>query len=652
MKKTFFNIIALFACVLSFDSCESYLDIDEYIYDKMTIDSVFTSKQRVLEYINGTAAYLLDESKLVTGASYPSGLATDDAFTPWVDWNHHAMYLMIDQITPRSTYGFNPWGNFYKGIRKANILLARINECKELTDLERRDYTGRAYFLRGYFYYSLMRMYGPVPLLPETAFDTDETADNASYERSSYNDCIEFVCSDFEKAAAYLLVDREEVDQYIPTKGAALAVMARLQLYAASPLFNGNTYYSEWKRSDGTPFISQQEDKARWGKAATAFKQVIDLGKYELNTVPKIVSSKGVGTLPLPTTVSNADFPDGAGNIDPYKSYKTIFDGSILPIHNKELIYYSVRNDGDDWTFYPNPLGGINGFSVTQDMVDSYRMADGRQYSEASATEKSWEAVGSGLTFSDNYVLSADRARMHDNREPRFYASIGFNYCVWPGTSFKGTEPVKYFAANYFKDGNSQPSGVYSVDYNRTGYTSRKYINQEDISLWQGSKKAKTYPMFRYAEVLLGYVEAMNEMDGSYTDEKSGITVSKNTTEMVKYFNMVRYRAGLPGITEAEASNYQTMKDLIKQELRVEFAFEDHRYYDLRRWKDAYNAYNMPITGMDVSANVSEREKFYTIRVWNTEVSMKRTFSNKMYFFPIDQYVLDRNAKLVQNPGW
>jgi hypothetical protein len=647
-----FVFMTVLALVLSLSACEDFVDIDAYVYDKVTIDSVFISKERTLQYINGTAAYLKDESKLFTGASFPSGLAADEAFTPWVDWNHRAMYLLVDQITPRDTRGFNPWGTYFKGIRKTNIILARIHENKELTDMERRDYTGRAHFLRAYFYYTLLRLYGPVPILPDTAFDTDESAGNASYERSSYDDCVAYICADLEKAAELLPTDREQSFLYLPTKGAALAVLARQRLYAASPLFNGNTYYADWLRSDGTPFIAQSADPAKWGQAAVAFKRIIDLGKYELNLTPKIVSNKGVGTLELPATVSSENFPYGAGDIDPYKSYRTIFDGSILPAHNKELIYFSVRNDGDDWTFYPNPLGGINGFSVTQDMIDAYRMADGRQYSEASDAEKSWQAVGSGLTFSEDYVLAPERAHMHNNREPRFYASIGFNYTVWPGTSFRGTEPLKNFVANYYKDGNSQPSGTVRVDYNRTGYTARKYINQEDINHWNSSKRSKTFPIFRYAEVLLGYVEALNEMEGTYTDDHSGVSVTKNTSEMVFYFNQVRYRAGLPGITEADAADYEAMKRLIKQERQVEFAFEDHRYYDLRRWKDAYNAYNKPIRGLDVSANTSERQKFYTVRIWNTELAMKRVFSNKMYFFPIDQYVMDRNAKLVQNPGW
>lgn len=492
-----------------------------------------------------------------------------------------------------------------------------------------------------------------MPIEPDEPYASDTEASTASVERASYDDCVEYVCNNFEKAAEYLPVSREKAYQYVPTRGAALAFEARQRLYWASPLFNGNTYYADWKRSDGTNFISQQEDKSRWGKVAALYKRIIDMNKYALNTVEKIATTDHVaGTLPLPSTVSKEPFPNGAGDIDPYKSYKSIFDGSIEPEHNKELIYFCPRSDADDWTFYPNPLGGINGFSVTQDMVDSYRMADGRQYSEATDEEKSWRAVGQGKTFSEDYVLAPERAHRDDNREPRYYASIGFNYCVWPCTSYTGTEAKKNFVATYYKDGNSQPTGTVKVDYNRLGYTCKKYVNQEDIMNWQGSRKPKTYPIMRYAEVLLGYVEAMNEMTEPYTDPVNKITVSRDVQQMMFYFNQIRYRAGLPGITTAEASDYETMKKLIKQEWKVEFAFEDHRYYDLRRWKDAPDAMNKPVTGLDVSAKMAEREQFYTVRVWNTEKTMKRVFKNKMYFYPISKTILQRNGKLVQNPGW
>ena len=150
----------------------------------------------------------------------------------------------------------------------------------------------------------------------------------------------------------------------------------------------------------------------------------------------------------------------------------------------------------------------------------------------------------------------------------------------------------------------------------------------------------------------MGYVEAMNEMEDSYTDEVTGITVTRDVSEMVKYFNQIRYRSGLPGISVAEASDYETMKNLIKHERQIEFFFEDHRYYDLRRWMDAPEVMSKPVTGLDVTARRAQRESFYTTKIWNTETAMKRVWNNKMYFFPISQNVLDKNGKLVQNPGW
>lgn len=649
----------LLALVLSawiFTSCEKYIDIDKYVYDKTTIDSIFVTKTKTLEYINGTAAYLQNESNFAgdwwARTSFISGMASDESFLPWADDNHPGVKFLIDQITPRST-GINPWPGYYKGIRKANIILARIDGNPELTDAEMRDYKGLAYFLRAYFYYSLVRLYGPVPILPDVAFDTDASVVSTSFERSSYDDCVEYICSNMEKAAELLPRDRPVAFQYMPTKGAAMAVIARMRLYSASPLYNGNTFYSGWKRTDGTPFISQTADPAKWGKAAAAFKGIIDLGKYQLYTSPKIVNTKGTGTLELPETndpnLKTNNFPNGAADIDPYKSYKSLFDGKVAPESNPELIYFSGEAGVNTIFALPAKQGGLSVLSVPKDAVDQFRMADGRQFSEATDAEKSWQAVGSGKTFSENYLLSADRAYMDDNREPRYYASIGFNHCIWPGTTYTGPDAnVRNMNCTYYKDGNARGS---DFNYNRTGYTVRKWINQEDINTW-GSPKYKVYPIFRYAEVLLGYVEAMNEMNGSYTDEATGSTVAKDVDQMVKYFNEVRYRAGLPGITTAEAGNYDIMKSLIKQEMQIEFFFEDHRYYDLRRWMDAPEAMRMPVVGLDVTAKAAERENFYTPKIWNTEAVMKRLWSNKMYFFPIDQNVLDKNGKLVQSPGW
>lgn len=652
------GLFALVFSVIVFTSCEKYIDIDEYVYDKTTIDTIFVSKTKTLEYINGTAAYLKNESNFVgdwdARTPFPSGMGSDEAIQPWVNGDHAGSCLVVDQVTARDTRNANIWPDYYRGIRKANIILARIEGNPELTDAEMREYKGLAYFLRAYFYYSLVRMYGPVPILPDEPFETDAAVESVSFERSSYDDCVEYICANMEQAAQMLPRDRGLSFQYMPTKGAAMAVIARMRLYSASPLFNGNSFYSSWKRTDGKPFISQTADPARWGKAAASFKRIIDLGKYELYTAQKIVNDRGTGTLELPETndpnLKTNNFPDGAADIDPYRSYKSIFDGSVTIESNPELIYFSNEANINNRFAFPAKQGGNSTLSVSKDVVDQFRMADGRLFSEATDEEKSWQAVGTGQTFSEDYTLSADRAKMDDNREPRYYASIGFNHGFWPGTSYTGTgSDVVNFVATYYKDGNARGS---DYNYNRTGYTIRKWAHQEDNRDYWGKSKPKTYPIFRYAEVLLGYVEAMNEMNSSYTDETTGVTVMKDVSQMVKYFNQIRYRAGLPGITPAEAGNYDTMKGLIKHERQIEFFFEDHRYYDLRRWMDAPEVMRTPVTGLDVAAKGAERQSFYTTKIWNTEPAMKRVWNNKMYFYPIDQNVLDKNGKLVQSPGW
>ena len=398
-------ITVILVSSIMFGSCEKYLDIDQYVYDQTTLDSIFLSRSRTEEYINGAAALLPDESILMNGwgaaSTLPSGLGSDEAIVPFVTNGNAILY---DEVKETNSW-FNPWPECYKGIRKANIVLENISKNQELTEMEMRDFKGRAYFLRAYFYFYLVRLYGPVVVLPDRPFDTDEDVASVSFERSTYDECVEKICADFEEAAKLLPASRIDALQYIPTKGAALAFKARMQLYAASPLFNGNSYYSDWKDSEGRNFIAQTEDKVKWGKAAATFKRIIDMNKYAIHTVSKIVNEKGTGTLPLPETVSDADFPDGAGGIDPYKSYKTLFDGTYQPELVKEYIYFS-KNNGNYILVTPSKLGGISSFSVTLDMIDEYRMADGRPFSEATQAEKSWQAVGQDKTFSSDYLLS------------------------------------------------------------------------------------------------------------------------------------------------------------------------------------------------------------------------------------------------------
>lgn len=651
IKNKVVGLVAALVGSMSIGSCD-YLDINEYLYDMTNLDSVFARKDLLTQYIAGAADKLPDESKMFTSAYAPYGFTTDECFPSWNDDRHAGVKYMRDEIDRFSGF-FNNWPTYYKGIRKANLILERLNECQDITELDRRDYAGKAYFLRGYFYFLLAQQYGPVVIVPEKAYATDAEIESMTIERSTYDECMEYVCECMEKAYVYLNDTRESEDVWgQPTKGAALAVMSRARLYQASPWYNGNLFYNDWTRTDGTHFISQTPDAAKWGKAAAAAKRVIEMGKYELHT-----ASKGIDTPELPSNISTADFPNGAGNIDPYHSYADMFTGEVPAINNPEFIWCRAENKDLQWIVFPLSMGGGNGLNVTQQLVDTYRMKDGRDINESSAeypypnSEQAGDQIGAGQKFS-GYELRGTTAKMYDNREPRFYVTIGFNHAFWPGTSYAGTENnYKNLELTYYKDGTGAANSDLPDDKNWSGYTCKKYIHEQDNWRASGLIRKKYFPMFRYAEILLNYVEAMNEMEVPYTDPDRNIAVSRNPAEMVKYFNMIRYRAGLPGVTEADFENKKTARELIKRERQVEFALEGKRSHDIRRWGDAMTVLNEPFIGMNVDGKKNERKKFHT-RSMITFHTAQHEFLYKMYFYPIKQSILDKNTKLVQNPGW
>jgi hypothetical protein len=284
-------------------------------------------------------------------------------------------------------------------------------------------------------------------------------------------------------------------------------------------------------------------------------------------------------------------------------------------------------------------------------------MKDGRDINNSSdeypypSVSEMADPVGLAKSMGGYTIYSAQTSKMYANREPRFYASIAFSHSIWPGTSYTGSEEALYRNAEvtYYSDGNAAPTLTYPVDYNHSGYTCIKYNHPEDNMRATGSIHSKYFAMFRYAEILLNYAEALNELDGSYTE--GDITVTRDLDEIAYYFNQVRYRAGLPGLSAEELESRESLREAIKRERQTEFACEGRRYHDLRRWKDAPDAYSAPIKGMNVYSKGSEREKYYTVTVINEPLT-QRTWSNKMYFWPIPLNTMNKNSKLDQNPGW
>lgn len=457
------------------------------------------------------------------------------------------------------------------------------------------------------------------------------------------------------------------------TKGAALAARAKVLLYAASPLYNGNHDLFELKDEAGNPLINQNYDERKWARAAAAAEEVINTGWYELYTVP--VSEETV--LP-PAEVRSREFPYGCGGIDPYESYRQLFNGAIRDMKdNREFIFYRQFNNagatgGEDLIdlvkhSYPHNSGwdGWNTNAVSLKQVDAYYMFDGRDKDNASEGYPYHEDGFITADDADSIYKFVNRAseekyqvsRRFGNREPRFYASISFNGCVWESeNAYKnqnGTVDIQNKPCNYYRRGENGKTSSEPEFCPFTGIGLFKYYHPDDT--WQTSgavyQTYKVEPTIRYADVLLWYAEALNELTQEYSfptyDGRGTVTVSRNVEKMRSAFSQVRFRAGLP-----DADNYDDAAQFrvtLKRERQIELFAESARYFDLRRWKDAPTEEVGPIKGFNINITSSKREDFYKETVISR---VQKRWMDKMYLWPIPKNETDRNVKLQQNPGW
>lgn len=255
----------------------------------------------------------------------------------------------------------------------------------------------------------------------------------------------------------------------------------------------------------------------------------------------------------------------------------------------------------------------------TQNFVDCFEMADGKKISD----------VGSG--YNDQ--------KPFDNRDPRLAQLVFYHGMTW-GRAEEGEQRKLDMSSN---------EGATGVDYSSamggtyTGYYLKKWVN--NISCKQGETYAHAWPVFRYTEILLNAAEACCE--------------AGNTNEALTYINQIRDRAGMPqysGLSQAD------LLDRIHNERRIELSFEDHRMWDLRRWKAYEGATANP--SYDITNSAKQLLTLYGVKITGTaanpvftyglaETVNSRTFiSPKNYLFPIPNSEVKRAPNLGQNPGW
>ena len=685
-------------------SCSDYLNSEKYFKDRQTIESTFTNRDHVEEWLAYSFSFLKGENYEITtkGPTENSFCFADDmyygdrdkAIDPTKNELSYNMFKLGEY--DENSYNWAAWRDAYKGIFQASIFINNIDMCTAMEAWEREDYKGQARFVRAYYYWLLLRRYGPVPIMPEETADYTQSYEQLARPRNTYDEVVAFIDKEMLQAAKELRYDRRTDNYNIgrPTKGAALAARAYALIFAASPFANGNDdeFAQQLVDDQGNRLLSPVYDESKWAKAAAACRDVIELGAYDLNIVGKQNSDNGYGDRPTiepaakESPFATQSWPNGWNNIDPLRSYRTLFDGTVLPANNKELIFTRGTTNIDMLVLHqlPKADGGWNCHGMTQKMLDAYYMNDG---SNVAGMNDMYAGVAgyegrvdnrprrSGFTTIEDlkagkypelewkYDASKDDDKQDPNgqnvslqyveREPRFYASVSYNGCTWNYLGKESNAGLKNKQIFYYlgNENGYRNDGFYL----RTGIGIKKWVHPND---WQRGNNelhyiTKVETAIRYADILLLYAEAINELTSTYSipswDGATTYTLSRDRAEMEKGIHPVRIRAGLPDYDDATYADADKMRQTLKRERMIELMGEGKRYFDLRRWKDAPVEESLQIYGCNVFVDASKNDEFHQpIPIFN----LPSTFSDKLWLWPIRHEELKRNERLTQNPGW
>ena len=601
-------------------SCVDYLDKESDT--ELTLPMVFEDKTRIEGWLANVYSHVPDP---YWGYARKLGwdILSDDmtASERWRQWDWKVIPMLLGEWTPSTDWDGNYWARLPQLIREANIFIENVHPLPDqgISATEVTYMKAEMRFMIAYYYYLLSNTYGPIPFKPNYIAPTDFNLADLMEGQRPYYEVVDWVDKELQEVAKILPPKYTEARKYgRATSIMCLAVRARMLLFAASPLVNGNPDYANHKNKDGENLFSTTADKTKWAYAAQACKELIDAAEAAGH---KLYVEK------------NED-----DTIDPFMSYQNLFL-TRYDEGNTEILF--ARPGGSEYGEYekhatPAASGGSGGLGVTQSLVDAFFTENGLPINDDPKYVKSgfsvsdetrnntvWdtEVNGGAITKSGTY-------NMYCHREPRFYITVSYNNSYF-------TQEKRLF--NFFNGSKDNP---HTHDAPQNGYLIRKKISP-DLNVKQGTYKYRPGIVYRLGEAYLNYAEALNESD-------------PGNGEILFYLNKIRERAGIRQYTTGETdANYihvdlndqAEMRKLIRAERRVELSCEGIRYDDLRRWKEAENVLNGDFYGMNFSGR--DNSSFYVLTPY-----LKRVYKKAYYWFPIHQSEIDKNDKLVQSPYW
>lgn len=639
--KSYYKYIFMGILACSSFSCKKYLDITP---DNLgTLDYAFRNRNEAENYLFTCYAYLQRMNDVATnpGFTTSSEIIYSMTLDNYSGFNRAGVNLL--RGTQTASYpNLNAWDgeggtySWFRSIRICNIMLENIDKPIDLSAAEKKRWIAEVKFLKAYYHYVLLKMYGPVPLI-KTNLAISSSTDEVRVKRSPLEEGISYIVSLLDEAIpdlpASILSQSTELGRV--TSVIALSVKADVLTTAASPLFNGNPDYASFKDKDGISLFPASYDAKKWQLAADAAKAAI-------------VAAEAQGiklyTFSAPSTVGKlSDSLKRTLDIQNAVTEKWELNSEIIWASNPDFSYQGFATPRLTAASSVNNFSNPSTFAAPISMQELFYTVNGVPINE----DKDWDYAGrntikTGDAPSRYYIKEGYQTiKGHFAREPRFYADMAFDGGIWFGNGRNNQDdPLKPL---YYVQGkaNGLAGPIDNIRLNITGYWPKKLVSYASVYDDGFQRSPFRLPLIRLAGLYLLYAEALNEVNGP-------------TAEVYTYVDRVRQRAGLKGLQASWSAHSRNpdrvnskdgLRQIIHHERRIELCFEAQSGWDLRRWKELQSVLSVPLQGWSIYD--SEAVNYY-----RPTTQFIPVFGLRDYLWPIKNNSLAVNPNLVQNPYW
>ena len=631
------------AC-LTFSACSDYLDVSDELASNLTIEQVFDNVKYSKRWHANIFNCISEYSQIF---SDPKGFSN-----PWyflsgegTVCHYNGKTEMVNGFNA-SNASYHRFTSIYQYIRQAYLFLENAKPIGVATDQEKlteediNRMKSEAKFFIAYSYFSLFELYGPVPVIEGIE---DPSTTSFDYARSTVDEIVTYIDNLYQEVLNENYLPEtlrtindtgdevENMNEMVrPTKAVVLALRAKLWVYAASKLFNGG--YPEaldLVNKDGT-HLFPAKDPSKWETAKKhleIFLQFAESNNYKLFRVYN---------------------KDGQENYSQsvYRLFQEYNNEIIWATSNTAMLEVNNGSHLDRRCRPTAIMDGFSGIGVSQQSVDAFFTKNGLDIKEdPEHDETGFSDIENPCAYKKPQI-DKQIFNMYVDREPRFYHAVTYHGKSWH------IQPTEGWSVNFSRNGNN--SQYISAREHYSGYLLYKRNNEEMYNSGSYLKKyARPSILLRLADFYLYYAEVCNE-------------INPNDPNIIKYLDMVRDRAGIPGYKEMQKTgtnsgkkkgvigNYEAQAYAIRRERQVELFSEGQRYFDIRRWMicdkgeeaDQTVYWGMNVDGYD-NLPPSDPNSFF-----HRKLIRNHQWVRAMYLYPIPHNEIEKSPSLIQNPLW